>query len=291
MWFWLALGSAVLGAIEVVINKHSLNKVSAAVLTWSIFTLSIPPLAYFALKDSIPATNQIFFVGVVGSSLAFVFAKTITNQTLKQNLVSKVFPLTAFSGIFTYIFGLVLLSESIRLVPVLGLLSVIFGSYILNADQAKEDFLKPFKLLFQTKASVFFLIAIMLGSLTAIFDKLSLNNTTPVSPAFTMLAEQIIMSFVLTIYLLTRESKTWAVELKNNFGILLLSSSIFLIVGFLVFYSYGTGGPVALVLGVKRLQIFFILLMGYLFFKDKPTKHVWLATAIMILGVLMIKLG
>lgn len=291
MWFWLAFISSVLGAVDVILNKKSLDKVSAPVLSWSLFTLSIPPLFYFVLKDGIPEINQIFLAGTIGSSLAFVFARTIINHNLKQNLISKIFPLTAFSGIFTYVFGLILLSESIKLIPILGLISVIFGSYVLNADEAKEDVLKPFKLLFKTKASIFFMIAIMMGSITAIFDKLALNNTVPQSPAFTMLIEQIIMSFVLTVYLLTREKKTWIIELKNNFGILFLNSIIFLVVGFFVFYAYKESGPVALVLGIKRLQIFFILLMGYIFFKDKPIKHSWIATAIMIVGVLMIKLG
>ena len=291
MWFYLALISAVLGAVDVVLNKKCLNKVSAAVLTWSLFTLSIPPLAYLALKDGIPSLNQVFFIGVFGSSLAFIFAKTIINETLKQNAVSKIYPITAFAGVFTYFFGLIMLSESIRPVPILGLLSVVFGSYILNADQAREDFLKPFKLLFLKKSSIIFLIAIMLGSLTAVFDKLGLNNTTPTSPVFIIFVEQIIMSIMMGAYLLKKESKTWFSEVKNNFGILFLNSIVFIIVGLFVFNSYGNDGPVALVLGVKRLQIFFILLLGYLFFKDKPTRHAWLATGMMILGVLMIRLG
>jgi uncharacterized membrane protein len=185
---------------------------------------------------------------------------------------------------------LIFLSESIRPIPVIGLISVVLGSYILNADQAKEDFLKPFKIVFATKTSLYFLIAIMLGSLTAVLDKLALNNTLPKSPVFTILIEQIIMSAILTPYLLRKESKTWIKELKNNFLMLSLISIIFFITGLLVFYAY-IDGPVALIIGVKRLQIFFILLMGYLFFKDKPTKHIWAATAIMILGVLMIRLG
>lgn len=290
MWFWLAFGSAVLGAVDVILNKQSLNKVSAAVLTWCLFTLTIPPIGYIALKNGIPSLSQIFFVGVIGSALTFVFAKTITNATLKENLLSKVFPLTAFSGLFTYIFGLILLSETIRIVPVLGLISVLFGSYILNADQAKEDFLKPFKLLFANRASILFLFAIMLSSLTSVFDKIGINNTIPTNPAFTLLIENIIMSVMLTLYLLKKEQATWVRELKNNFKILFLNSVVYLVVSLLVFYAF-SGGPVALVLGIKRLQIFFILLLGYLFFKDKPTKHAWIATAIMILGVLMIKLG
>ncbi|MDP2692006.1 MAG: hypothetical protein Q8O88_00015, partial [bacterium] len=251
-----------MGAVDVILNKQSLNKVSAPVLTWSLFTLSIPPLIFIVIRSGVPDLNQIFFVGTIGSSLAFVFSKTITNHTLKQNLLSKVFPLTAFSGIFTYIFGLILLSETIRLTPLLGVLSVILGSYILNADQAKEDFLMPFKLLFTKKASIFFLIAIMLGSITAVFDKLAMNNTMPTNPAFTILVEQVIMSAMLTAYLLRIESKTWVNQLKDNFWILFLNSIVFLIVVFLVFYAY-IGGPVVLVLGIKRLQIFFILLMSY----------------------------
>ncbi len=118
-----------------------------------------------------------------------------------------------------------------------------------------------------------------------------MNNTNPISPVFTLFIEQIIMSVMLGAYLIKRESTTWFQMLRKNFGILLLTSVFFLVVSLFVFNAYTHDGPVALVLGVKRLQIFFVLLMGYLFFKDKPTKHVWIATAIMILGVLMIKLG
>jgi drug/metabolite transporter (DMT)-like permease len=291
MWFWLSLGSAVIGAIDVIISKKALQKVSAAVLAFCLFALTIPILIYLSWREGTPALNSLFFIGVFGSSLTFVIAKTITNQVLKQNLISKILPLTAFAGFFTYIFGLLFLSETIRTIPLIGLLFIVIGAYILNADQAKEDLLKPLKLLFLEKESLIYLFAIMLGSLVVILDKWALNNTLPSSPTFTLLIEQIIMSTLLGMYMIKREGSTYLGEIKNNFGILSLNSIINLVTGFLIFYAYSLGGPVALVVGVKRLQIFLILLMGYLFFKDKPTKHVWIATAIMILGVLMIKLG
>lgn len=290
MWFWLALASAVLGAVDIILSKKALQKVSAAVLSWSLFVMPIPLLIYLTFLEGIPTLNLFFFIGVFGSSLVFVLGKTIGSGILKKNLISKILPLTSFGGVFTYIFGLIFLSESIRLIPLLGLISIIFGSYILNADQAREDFLKPFKLIFLKKESLVYLLAIMLGSATVILDKTALNNTAPTSPIFTILFEQIIMSIMLGVYMIKRESKTWVIEIRKNFGILFLNSIAFIAVGLLVFYAY-TDAPVALVTGVKRLQIFFILLMSYLFFKDKPTKHVWIATVIMILGVLMIKLG
>jgi len=290
MWFWLALGSAVFGAIEITLNKKALNKVSAVVLTWSLFTLSAPLIAYFALKDGLPSLNQMFFFGVIASSLTFIFSKTITNETLKQNLVSKVFPLTAFNGLFTYILGLIFLSETLRLIPVLGLVFIVLGSYILNADKAKEDLLKPFKLLFANKASLLFLFAVMLNGITSIFDKIGINNTKPTNSAFTLLIEDLIMIVILTIYLLRKEPQKWIKQFKENFGILFVNGVIYSVSTLLVFSAF-TNGPVALVLGIKRLQIFFILILGYIFLKDKPTKLTWIAAAIMTLGTLMIKLG
>lgn len=290
MWFWFAFGSAILGAVDVTLNKKLLHNVSAALLTWSLFALTLPIVAIIALAQGFPSINQLFFVGVFGSAFSFVFAKTVMNETLKQNSVSKVYPLTAFSGFFTYIFGLLLLSETIRPIPVLGLSTIIVGSYFLNLDMARESFFKPFKILFSSKASILYLFAIMLSSITSVFDKMGIISTEPNSPVFVMLFEQAIMSALLFLFLVKKENATWLPELKGNFGVLFLNSLFFLVVSFLVFYAF-LSGPVALAMAIKRLQIFFILILGFLFFKDKPAKHVWISTLIMILGVILIKIG
>lgn len=291
MWFWLTLISTVLGAVEVILSKKILYKVSSTVLTWFLFASTVPVLIILAYFEGIPILSLYFFTATIASSLIFIFSKMITNNALKQNLISKIMPLSSFSGFFTYIFGLIFLSESIRPIPLLGLFSIIAGAYMLNADQAREDFLKPFKLLFLKRESLIFILAVMMGSFTVVLDKSAIASTIPTSPIFTLLIEQTIMSIFLGLYMLRKENKTWSGEIKNNFWILTVNGIIFLAQGLLVFYAYNLGGPGALVVGVRRLQLFLILLMGYLFFKDKPTKHVWMATAIMILGVLMIKLG
>jgi drug/metabolite transporter (DMT)-like permease len=79
-------------------------------------------------------------------------------------------------------------------------------------------------------------------------------------------------------------------EVKGNFKLLFANSVLYLVVSFLVFSAF-IGAPVALVMAIKRLQIFFILILGLIFLKDKPTKHAWIATAIMAFGALLIKLG
>jgi len=209
------------------LTKKILHKVSAAVLTWSLFALTLPIVAVVVFLIGIPSVNQLFFIGVFGSAFSFVFAKTIINDTLKQNLISKVFPLTAFGGFFTYIFGLLLLSESIRPIPVLGLTTVLVGAYFLNLDQAKENFFKPFQVLFTSKSSLIYIFAIILGSITSVFDKMGITNSQPNSPVFVMLFEQATMSALLFLFLVRRQKETWFVEIKENFKLLLLNSLLF----------------------------------------------------------------
>ena len=56
------------------------------------------------------------------------------------------------------------------------------------------------------------------------------------------------------------------------------------------FVSIG-GGNVGIVSAIFRTQIFFALLFGFLFFKDKPKFETIVGSIIMILGVVIIKIG
>ncbi len=290
MWFWLSLLSAVLGAADIIISKYTLKKVSPVVLNWAANSLMIPFILVIVLRSGIPAFNLTFWIAVTGSSLAWVVGKSMFNVGLKNHLTSQIIPLTSFSGIFTYVLALLFLNEHLRLLSVAGLFLVVIGSYILNADQAKEDLLKPFKLILKNKNSVLFLLALVITSFTAILDKTGLLNISPVSVLFVLLIEDILETIMLTSYLMVKE-KTWIKEVKENYKLLFVNSLMLFLIGYVIFLAYTIQGPVALVLGIKRLQIFFILMFGYLFLNDKPTKHTWIATAVMIVGTILIKVG
>lgn len=195
-------------------------------------------------------------------------------------------PLSAFSGIFTYIFGLLFLSEHIAFLPLIGLLVVVIGSYILNAELARESIFKPFTILFSEKESLFYLLSLLIVSGCGVFDKIAIRQSTP---AMTILVENIVMLSLLTPYLLARE-KNWVTSLKQNSRVLIFNSYIFALVALLVFYAFNDG-PIALVVSVKRIQIFFILILSILFLKEKVHKHIWYASLLMAVGVVFIKLG
>ena len=69
MWFWLSLASALLGAVDIILNKKALKNVSPVVLNWALNALPIPILIIIILKSGIPALNITFWIAVTGSSI------------------------------------------------------------------------------------------------------------------------------------------------------------------------------------------------------------------------------
>lgn len=289
MWFWYAFGSALVGAVVTILSKIALKKVSASLLTWSLFALPLPFLAFLSLASRPQNIRPAFFTGTFLSAVVFVVAKTLSNHSIKNNHLSKVMPLDNLGTLFTYLFGLLLISETVKPLSLLGILITVFGTYLLNVETAREGLLQPLKILFKDKGSLIFILAVILSSLAAIFDKIGLKGIDPENPTLALLSEGFFMTVFLTAYL-ARTEKGWLKDLKDNFAILLVISLIYTLATYLIFSGF-LGGPVALVSTVKRLQVFFILILGYFFLKDKPPKHAWIATAVMVAGVILIKLA
>ena len=289
MWFWFAILSAVFSAVSIILNKKALNNINASLVSWSLFAFSIPFLIIPTIKEGIPEINNYFWLATIGSIVSFAFAKTLALKSLKGGLISEVIPIAFFSVLFQYVFGLMFFSEVIKLLPFLGLLMIIIGGYFLKVEEAKEDFLKPFKLLFTNKNAFMYLLAMILITITSIFDKTAIINMEPKNQSFYLLLGNIITTILIGIYL-TKKDKNWTSELKKHFWILTMGAIAY--TGVSLSYLYGiTTGSLALVSGVKKFEVFFVLIISWLLFGDKPKRGVWIGSLIMLLGVILIKLG
>jgi len=289
MWFWYAIGSAFVSAISIILNKKALKNINASLVSWSLFAFSIPILAYPALKDGWPKLNAIFWIAITASVVSFAYAKTLTLKSLKGSLMSEIVPLAFFMVLFNYLFGLIFLSESLRLIPIIGLIFIIAGGYFLKVEEAKEDILKPFKLLLTNKGSRAYLLAMIIMPLTSIFDKYGLKNIQPVNQSFLLLLENFITTVLIGFYM-TKNDHNWVKNLKVNFKTLFINGLVYAGVALLFLYGITTGA-VALVSGVKKLEVFFVLIFGWLLFGDKLKRGVWIGSLIMLVGVTLIKLG
>ena len=290
MWFWWAILSAVFSAISIILNKKALKSINASLVSWALFAFSIPFLIYPAFKDGWPKLNFTFIVVTTVSIVGFAFAKTLSLRSLKHSkLMSEIVPLAFFAVLIQYALGAIFLNEKIRLLPSVGLILIIFGGYYLKISEAKEDILRPFKLIFTNKNSFYYLLAMLIMPFTSLMDKLELLNLHPVNQSFLLLWENFWTAILLTGYM-THRDKNWINDLRANFKVLFINGFIFAILALLYFYSITTGA-LALVSGVKKLEVFFVLIFGWLMFGDKPKREVWIGSLIMLVGVFLIKLA
>ena len=289
MWFWYALSSALLSAFSVILNKRALKNINASLVSWALFAFSIPFLIYPSFKDGIPKVNISFWIAVTASVVSFAYAKTVALKSLKGSLTSEIVPLAFFAVLFQFIFGLIFFGETLTIMSMIGLVFIVIGGYILKVEETHEDVWRPFKLLFTNKNSRMYLIAMIIMTITSVFDKIGLKNIQPVNQSFVLLMENIMTTILIGFYM-TRKDKNWFTEVKTNFWILFMSGITYVLLS--LFYLYGiTTGALALVSGVKKLEVFFVLLLGWVLFKDKPRKEVWIGCFIMLLGVVLVKLG
>ncbi len=290
MWFWYAIGSAVISAVSITLNKKALKNVNASLLAWSLFAFSIPILIYPAFKDGWPEFNLTFAAATLISVIIFSYIKTLSLRSLKNsNFISEIIPLAFFSVFIQYILGLIFLNEKIKLLPFFGLILIVFGGYYLKIQEAKEDLLKPFKIILTDKNSLYYLIAMLIMPVSSLFDKVGLLNMKPVNQSFLLLWENVLTTLLLAGYM-TNKDRFWFKDLKTNFFILLFNGVTYTSMVILYFYAITTGS-LALVTGIKRAEIFFALLIGWFLFNDKPKKEVWIGSLIMLIGVVLIKLG
>ncbi|MFH0943523.1 MAG: EamA family transporter [Candidatus Beckwithbacteria bacterium] len=289
MWFWWTILAAGFSAAVTILIKHSLKNTSASVVSLAMFSLNTPLILWLAFNQGFNIqVKPWFFWGALCSSIIFSLAIIFRLSATKKLDLSKLTPLTCFNPFFAYILALIFLRERIQLTGLTGLGLITIGAYILNMEPGKNNLFKPFKLLFTEKSSQLFMVSIGLTSVANVLDKISIINTAPLNPALTLLIENIMISALIFGFLQLKKPR-WQVEFKTNFWLLLLISIIYALNCFLVMKSF-TIGPVALISGVKQLQIFFILILSWLFFKDRPSRQTWLATGLMATGVVLIKL-
>lgn len=289
MWFWYAIGSALTSAVSIILNKRALKNINSSLVSWALFAFSIPFLIYPAFKDGWPNVNLLFWLAVTASVITFAYAKTLALKSLKGSLMSEVVPLVFFAVFFQYIFALIFFSESIKLIQIIGLIFIVIGGYTLKIEEAREDFLRPFKLLFTNKNAFMYLFATFIMTVTTIFDKAGLLNVKPVNQSFLLLVQNVMTTVLIGVYL-SKKNLNWIKDLKINFWTLFLNGIVYVLLN--LFWLYGiTTGAIALVSGIKKLEVFFVLIIGWLFLGDKPKKGVWLGCLIMLFGVILIKFG
>jgi drug/metabolite transporter (DMT)-like permease len=212
-------------------------------------------------------------------------------MTVIKNLeISEALPLMILTPGFIAVFAFITIGDALTTQEVVGIILLLIGTYILETSNRKNIF-EPFLVLIKSRNHRFVIAAILLFTITSILDRVLLTDLK--MSAFSFIAFQhLFLALNFTIFFLIVKK---GFKFKINSDVKANQIWLWIIVAGVLTVGYRYSqveaiklAPVALVLSVKRISVFFSTLIGGKIFKEQNLLRKAAATAIMVAGAVML---
>lgn len=295
-WFLFALLAAVFESIYyIAIKKVSAGKYVSQIAP-IIFLSSAGVLFVAALFTGLPALQPNFWYYVVAATMINVVVIALYFRAFQLEDISLTLPLISFTPLFLLLTSFLLLHEFPQPAGLIGIVFIVMGSYVLYSNGA-QHWPGPFRQLFHSTGARLMLLVAILFSIAANLSKQVILHSNPFFGAFTVhLAIGVVFLFWLLIRLASTKKKAGlgTTTLSPHFSPPLFT---LLPLGFVLgiaalFESLALFQQIVpYVISVKRLSIFFGVLLGGMLFREKNLGRRTLGAMIMVVGVVIIALS
>ncbi len=282
MWILFASLNPISEGIRSVFIKKASKDFDSILISWANNFLPVivftPILFFIDLKF-----NTLFFVGLFGSSLINVAANILYMRAISKGDISTVMPMQSFAPVFLLLSSPIILGEFPNLVGLLGILTGVAGSYLLNLDMKEKNIFAPFKSLVKEKGTKYMLTVAFLWSISANFDKIAIQN----SSTWQYMACTNIVVFTGITILATTTKKFKVRSFKGNKKYLLIISAF--TVGSYIFHMTALSLTLAAyVIAMKRMSALISVFLGSFFLNEPNLKQRLVGATVMFAGVLLI---
>lgn len=285
MWLILAILSAFFEAVKDVVSKHNLKANDEYVVTWSLTFFTATFLTPLLFIIEIPPLNQQFWIALlIGASMNAVIA-LLYIKAIKLSDLSLAVPLVALTPLFMLLTSPLIVGEYPNFFDGIGVFFIVMGSYLLNIKEKSQGYLAPFKALLHQPGSKLMLLVAFLWSITTNFDKIGVQNSSPIFWVFALLTT---MSVLLLPVLLHKTSNPKRQIIQ--YLPMLMATGFFNALGVICQMQALTMTLVVQVIALKRTSVLMGVLFGHFIFKEKDIQERFLGAAIMMGGVLFITL-
>lgn len=284
---WLILGifTAFFEALKDVFGKQNLKQSDEYVVAWSLSFFSVIFLIPWVIHTGIPALNSQFWIALlIGGSINAVTA-LLYIKAIKVSDLSLTVPLVALTPLFMLLTSPLIVGEYPTFFDCIGILLIVAGSYLLNIKEKSQGYLAPFKALVNEPGPKLMLIVAFLWSITSNFDKIGVQNSSPIFWLFSIFGTMSILLLPVLLYKTPNPSRKIIKQLP-----MLAAMGFFNAIGVLCQMQALTLTLVVQVIAIKRTSVLMGVLFGHFIFKEKDIQQRLLGAGIMILGVFFISL-
>ncbi|UCG95169.1 MAG: EamA family transporter [archaeon] len=287
-WFIFALGAAVINSLVALIEKKALFKEHAAEFSATIAVLNFLVILPFFFLVDFSFSIMIWVLMAVAAffaSIGFLFVA----KAVRHMEISAASPLLNFGPGFTAIVAILILGEVLTPLNILGILTLIAGSYVLEIDFRSHDITTPFRKIYKSRYIHYIFLALGSYSLSAVSCKYILNFVNPVTLIF---VEQFFVAliFVAILYIFYDGVRGISNGMKSV-GWLLLVMAVMTVSYRLLQATAIKMTFVSLVMPIKRLSTLFATVMGGELFREHGLYQKVAACIIMIVGAVLVIMG
>ena len=284
-WILPALFTAFLTASQDAWVKRFFSRLSAYEMLAFPMAYSLPLFSLILPFIDVPRLDRTFavyfVVGIPVNGVGFL----LHMRAIKVSPLSLSLPYLAFTPVFIFFTGFIVLGETANAWGVLGVCIIVAGAYVLNIDPGVYSLMAPIIAAGRERGSLLMLAAAFVYSLGAVVGKKAILHSS-------------VMFFTASFFVAFNLVCLAAMVLsgKTRFRTLAGSPVAGAVAGGLLFgHAVCHGWAIAMtkavyMIAVKRLSIMFGVIYGGLFFQERHLFYRAAGTALMIGGAALVTL-
>lgn len=285
LWLLFSILTAFSESMKDVFSKNNLKNLDEYAVAWGLRFFALPFLLPLLLVIEIPPLGRQFWIALLVSGTLNVITTILYMRAIKLSDLSLSVPMVTFTPLFLLLTSPLLVGEFPGIYGLAGIIFIVTGSYTLNIKERSRGYLAPFKALVREKGPKLMLMVAFLWSITSNFDKLGVQDSSPI---FWAIAANIYISiFMLPILILKSDQK---LNQLTHYIAPLLPVGLFTALTFIFQMTAINMTLVAYVISIKRTSVIMSVFWGYLIFKEKGLKERLFGSVLMIIGVVLITL-
>ena len=287
-WMYFALLAAFSESLKDLLSKQGLRSVSPQLAALAAGATPIPILLSIVLfTDSVPLLGPRYGWALLIGGTLNILAMFQFMRALQSSDLSLAIPFVSFTPLFLLITSPFLVGDIPTTQDIVGIFCIVGGAYVLHIQSIHHGFLAPLFAIFREPGPRRMLSVAFIYSLTSNFDKIGVQNS---SPLFWSLSISSVMTIGFVFLLRFLPGKNIAAPRPTTLVILLLVG-LFQTIGLLVHNTALSLGPVPSVIAIKRSSILFAVMWGWMFLKEKYVGERLIGAVLMMIGVVVLGFG
>ncbi|MFH1649325.1 MAG: DMT family transporter [Candidatus Woesearchaeota archaeon] len=286
-WIVLAILSAILAAAIALLVKRTLLQEHAMEFS--------AVLALFNVFATIPLWPKVDWASITPELLLVVFVTSILAAAgflliakgVRHMPVSTASPMLTIQPLVLVVFAFLFIHERLMGLQIVGIAVIVIGAFVMELRKG-DHFLNPFKRLVHGKHHIFIIAALIIYSVSGVFDKIILSTYHATPYTYMVLIHFFIAIDFLILMLIFHDGVKGISHGVKQAGAFLFLLAI-LTVGMRTVQAMAIQqADVSLVVAIKRTSAIFATIIGGSIFREEHVLRKSIGVIIMVAGALLL---